>query len=290
MPGWGSWEWIGVDLAQELKRYCHTLTFTYDQVPEADLIVLVKHPPPQPWFLEATRRAPLVYCPVDYYDSASAIDADAFWLSKLQQVVIHCHRLHRFFVPYAPVTYLDHHVKFVTTEQTLPCADGPILWVGVHTNLPPLVEWLKSHELPAPLLVLTNYEEKAVMTAGEFGFPKDYPVTIERWTQECHLRCLLQVRAALDIKGKDFRSRHKPPAKALDFLAAGLPLALSRDSSSAEHLEEMGFAVADPEDVKRWFSPDYAAECQRFGTALRELLSRSRGGFRWWHLLKRFML
>ncbi len=31
-------------------------------------------------------------------------------------------------------------------------------------------------------------------------------------------------RAALDIKGTDFRSRHKPATKAYDFIAPGIPL------------------------------------------------------------------
>lgn len=289
MPGWGSWDWIGVDLVEELQRFCRTQVFSYEQVPDAELIVIVKHPPPQKWFVEASKKSAIVYCPVDYYDSAAAIDADACWLSLLKHVVLHCLRMRRFFAPYAPVTYLDHHVKFIRPEMVSSKADGSILWVGVQTNLPPLVEWVNVHELPAPLLVLTNFEGTAV-TPETFGFRSGLPVTIERWTPDHHLDCLQRARVALDIKGVDFRSRHKPPAKALDFLAAGLPLALDQSSSSADHLAEMGFAIAEPEDTQRWFSPEYAAECRRFGMAIRELYSRTRIGLRWWHLLKGLIL
>ena len=57
--------------------------------------------------------------------------------------------------------------------------------------------------------------------------------------------------AAIDIKGDDFRSRHKPPAKAIDFIASGVPLAMNPDSSMVEHLARMGFDVASPLDTER---------------------------------------
>ena len=88
-------------------------------------------------------------------------------------------------------------------------------------------------------------------------------------------------RAAIDVKGNDFRSRHKPPAKAIDFLASGVPLAMNHDSSPVEHLARMGFEVADPRDTERWLSREYWEETRRFGAALRELLSLERVARRW---------
>ncbi len=81
-------------------------------------------------------------------------------------------------------------------------------------------------------------------------------------------------KAALDIKGQDFRSRHKPPPKAMDFLASGVPLAMNPESSPVEHLARMGFAVPSPLDTQRWFSREYWKETRRFGQALRELFLR----------------
>src|SRR3989442_9412999 len=88
-------------------------------------------------------------------------------------------------------------------------------------------------------------------------------------------------RGAIDIKGSDFRSRHKPPAKAIDFIASGLPLAMNLDSSSVEHLARMGFDVASPLDTERWMSREYFEETCRFGRAVRELLSIRRIGRRY---------
>ncbi len=290
MPGWGSWDWVGADLIDELAQYSHTDAFTFEGIPDVDVIVIVKHAPPPGWFDTARRQAVLVYCPIDCYDSAQSIHADQGWLRQLQHVVIHCHRLREYFAPYAPVTYLDHHLKFITPALGESIPTGPILWVGVQTNLTPLVEWVNHHVLPASLLVLTNFGEEEPVTVRSAGFREGTDVTIQRWTPQRHLQSLRGARAALDIKGGDFRSRHKPPAKALDYLAAGLPLAMNPDSSPAEHLAGLGLEVANPEDTQRWLSPEYAAQCRRLGAAVRGRLTRHGIGCLWWDLLERLTM
>jgi hypothetical protein len=85
-----------------------------------------------------------------------------------------------------------------------------------------------------------------VPSAADFGFASHVDVQIEEWTPQRQLGLTAGARAALDIKGDDFRSRHKPPAKAIDFIASGVPLAMNPDSSPVEHLARMGFDVASP--------------------------------------------
>lgn len=70
------------------------------------------------------------------------------------------------------------------------------------------------------------------------------------------------------IKGDDFRSRYKPPAKALDFVASGVPVAMNPGTSSAEHLARLGLAVPSPLDVDRWLSKEYWEETQKLGRRL----------------------
>jgi len=135
------------------------------------------------------------------------------------------------------------------------------------------------------LLVLSNFEGKN-LTPVDLSFGPNVRVSIEQWTPARYIECLIQARVAIDIKGQDFQSRHKPPTKAMDFLTAGLPFAMSARSSSVEHLAEMGFNVASPNDVDIWFSPGYANECHRFGAALRQQISRESVGSRWWQLLQ----
>jgi hypothetical protein len=196
---------------------------------------------------------------------------------------VHCERLRKYFEPYAPVEYVDHHVKYMCDIPERRRVDGPLLWVGVRTNLPPLIDWLFRQELPEELIVLTN------------GNPRDHHevatvakmpgVRVEEWSPARHLELLSLCRGALDIKGDDFRQVHKPPTKAFDFIASGLPVALNSNSSSAESLRRMGFEPASPNDSGYWLSREYWDETRRFGRALRELLSLRRIGLRWRQLI-----
>lgn len=281
-PGWGSWEWVGEDLAAELSKWLPVTTFEWDAVPECDLAVVVKHPLTEAIRSQIAPETQLVYCPIDHYGSSAEIDADAVWLRRCARIVIHCERLRKYFTPYAPVEYLDHHVKFMAEMGNRWNSDGPILWAGVRSNLPPLVDWVNSHRLVRELLVLTNPEDASrPLASADFGFRNGNAVRVEAWTAARHVECLSAAVGVLDIKGNDFRQRHKPPAKAIDFIASGLPLAMNASSSPVEHLARIGFDVAAPEDVERWFSEDYRGETERFGAALRELLSRERVARKW---------
>lgn len=284
MPGWGSWEWLGQAMMPVFQEHGDVEAFRYEEEPPADgLIVIIKHPPPTHWWQTIqARRLPVIYAPVDYYDSTNAIDADAAWLSELRHIIIHCHRLQGCFAPYAPVTYIDHQLRFFTDQLVMPRANGPILWVGVHSNLPPLVEWLHSNRLSKPLHVLTNLDQA---DPRELGFPKEQIVTIEKWSPARHLGMLAKASAAIDVKGDDFRSRHKPPTKALDYLASGLPLAMPACSSVSEHLLGLDFKLADANDDELWFSHEYLRQCHTSGKAIRGTHSPQKIAEHWWSLL-----
>jgi hypothetical protein len=281
MPGWGSWDWVGADSLQELSKSFVVTPFRGPDVPDCDVVLLIKHPLPPDVIAQAASRGAVLYCPVDYYGSAAELDADGAWLRRCSRVLVHCERLRRYFEPYAPVESLDHHVKFAAPMQARFRRAGPFLWVGVRSNLPPLVDWVNAHPLPGGLSILTNPEEgRPVPSAAEIGIGPHQAVRIEAWTPALQLQRTQEARAALDIKGSDFRSRHKPPAKAIDFIASGVPLAMNAESSPVEHLARMGFDVASPLDTDRWLSPDYWQDTRRFGLALRELLSLERVGRR----------
>jgi hypothetical protein len=282
MSGWGSWDWVGADLADELAHCYRTMRYRLGEVPVADVVVVVKHAPLHDWAEEVSRRAALVYCPVDYYGSAADIDADGPFLRRCACILVHCQRLRRYFEPYAPTLYMDHHVKFIAPPPHAYRASGYLLWVGVRTNLPALVEWVNAHPPPGELRVLTNPEDPAAVPApAALGFRGKVDVRVAPWSAALQAEWTAAARAALDVKGQDFRSRHKPPAKAIDFLASGVPLAVNPDSSAAEHLAALGFEVAAPLDPDHWLSRAYWEETQRFGAALRELLSRVRVGRRY---------
>src|SRR5262245_44139397 len=120
MPGWGSWDWVGADICRELSKYFHTTVFEAEQVPAADVHVVVKHVPAAAWVQEAARRAALVLCPIDYYESATQIDADQCLLRSCARIIVHNKRLRRYFAGYAPTLYMDHHVKFAAPRPPGP--------------------------------------------------------------------------------------------------------------------------------------------------------------------------
>jgi glycosyltransferase involved in cell wall biosynthesis len=277
MPGWGSWDWVGAHLIQSFLTDAQVTEFAAWEEPQADMVLVVKHPPPHQWLERIAKRAAVIFLPVDCYGAAEEITADAALLRQFSRIIVHCERLRPHFEPLAPVEYLDHPIKFVTPMRRKFRTDGNILWVGVRSNLEPLVEWLNAHPLPAPLDVLTNLETPdEPAQPGEFRFEPDLPVRIHHWTPELHLEMVAVARAAIDIKGQDFRSKCKPPAKAIDFIASGLPLAMNADSSPVEHLAKLGFAVADPLDTERWLSRDYWQQTRQFGQKLRKAVSENR--------------
>lgn len=287
MPGFGSWEWVGAETARELAKYFDVVTFR-DSIPSCDVVVFVKFHPPIDHIRLLPGKTRVVYAPIDIYGSAADIDADAGFLLRCDRIVVHCERLRKYFSSYAPVSYIDHHLRHTAPPRILFCEKGPILWVGVPTNLPPLVEWANHHALPEELWVLTNPEGGSrSQTPQHYGFSTTNNVRIETWTPARHLAWTEHARGALDIKGDDFRARHKPPAKALDFLASNLPLAMHGHTSSAEHVMQLGFPLAEPEDFDRWLSRAYWDELSQFATLVRESLPLSRIGHAWKNLLQR---
>lgn len=277
MPGWGSWEWVGLGLVDGLAGAFETQTFAAWELPDAEAVVVVKHAPPPDWVAAAAARAPVLYCPIDAYGDPADIAADAGWLRRCARIVVHSTRLRPLFEPFAPTVYLDHPLKFATPTRAAFRPAGRLLWVGVRANLPPLVAWVNAHPLPAPLDVLTNPERPgAVPTPAALGFRPGRDVRVHEWTPDRHRQFTAAAWAALDVKGADFRSRHKPPAKALDFVASGVPVALDPGGSAAEHLAGLGLAVPSPADPARWLSEDYWRETRRVGAGLTESLAGPR--------------
>lgn len=202
--------------------------------------------------------------------SAAEIDADGATLACFDSIIVHCERLRKYFAPYTRVEYLDHHLKFVAEAPLSARTGGPLLWIGNRSNLPSVVDWVNRHPLPGELWVLTDFPSEAEMvSAASLGFREMTSIRVDRWTPERHREWTSLARAALDVKGDDFRARHKPPTKALDFLASGVPLAMNADSSSTEHLRaKYGFQLASLDDHERWLSTEYEEEIRHLMPSL----------------------
>ena len=250
MPGWGSWDWIGTFLVEQLKGRFRTITFERWETPNADAVVIVKHSPPEGWVEAMSPRSAVVYCPIDAYGDASEIDADAAWLRKCAKVIVHCRRLEPYFAPVTETGYLDHPLKYAVPTRKTFRPDGPLLWVGVRSNLPPLVAWVNAHPLPISLDVLTNPERPGqVPTPAELGFRADCEV--ESTSGPERHRAFTAAAARWTSRGTTFAAGTSRRL-GTDFVASGLPVAMNAGSSSAEHLASLGLKVPSPLDATRW--------------------------------------
>ncbi len=282
-PEFGSWEWVGADIARALSESFATVTFR-DTVPVCDVAIFIKFKPAASILQQLSQRSRIVYVPVDLYGSGSEIDGDRDALRHCDVIVVHCEELQHYFSAHARTLYIDHHLKFVAPMPAAPRTDGPVLWIGNHSNLPPLVDWLHRHTLPEELWVLSDLDEQP---PARLGFPGSCRVRIGRWSPERHVEWTSLARAAIDIKGDDFRSRHKPPAKALDFIASGLPLAMNPGTSSGEHLRRhYELILPDPSSTDLWFSREYWEQCQSVGQRLRARLRLPEVTAQWSQLLR----
>jgi hypothetical protein len=279
LPEDTAWQWVGADLASELRGTFETVTFR-DLPPPCDVLVIVKYQLPLELVRAVARHAAVLYCPIDNYGCAADLDADWEMLRCCSRVVLHAPLLRKYFQSYAPVETLDHHVKYAAPLRETFQPHGPIVWTGWRSNLPPLAKWLNSNFLPETLHVLTNLDPVKGSDPTVYGFHHPSAVRIEPWSAERHVQLLASARAAIDIKGTDFRQRHKPATKAMDVIASGVPLAMNSDSSSSLFLRGLGFEIASSDDPARWLSEAYWRETREFGRLVRQHLSLSSVGAR----------
>jgi hypothetical protein len=109
---------------------------------------------------------------------------------------------------------------------------------------------------------------------------------IETWSERRQEEMMRECKAALDAKATNrFNQYYKPPTKAQQFVASGIPFAVNPESYSAEYFRARGFNVASPVDVDRWFSRQYWEETQDWSRWLRAEASLDAVGVRYRSLL-----
>ncbi len=282
----GSWNWIGNDLVDSLNESQHFESFSFqNEPPECDVSVFVKWLPDLATLQRISRHSAIIFCPIDIYGSGAEIDADWQRLRCCDHLIVHTPDLEKYFRGYAKISYLDHHLKFtIPTRETFQ-EEGPILWTGIWANLPPVVNWVNQFGLSEELVILTNFNGHQCRTATDFGFRSSRKILIEEWSAERHLEYLRFARGAIDIKGNDFRQRHKPSAKALDLIASGIPLAMNSDSSPVRYLNTLGFEVPEPDRIDFWLSRGYWEKTHDLGLEISSKLSRLRIMNQWREIL-----
>src|SRR5262245_54317816 len=92
MPGWGSWDWVGADLAGPLGSSFDTVAYEGSAVPRCDVAIVVKHLLPAAILTELAERSAIIFAPVDAYGDEAEITADVERLRLCSRIVVHCGR------------------------------------------------------------------------------------------------------------------------------------------------------------------------------------------------------
>jgi hypothetical protein len=285
-----SWGWAGFDVARELsKDYGVVLYDSSSRPPRCDVLFMVKKRPFETFVSEALRNGTkLVYCPIDDYDHPEQIVSDAEFLRACAMAVVHCERLIPLLRPYcANVHFVEHHARHALHDMVEYKESGYILWVGAFQYVPYLVSWLERHPIDREIRILSNPENENARTlalshAEEIGLqieisPDATSIAghrIYRWSERRQQDMMRGCKAALDVKMTRFFSQyHKPPTKAQQYVASGIPFAVNPDSYSAEYFRARGFDVASPLDIDLWLSREYWGATRSAGERLRAVTS-----------------
>jgi len=271
-----SWEWVGAGVSRALSRHYDVQLFSSRQTtaPECDAMVIIKHKPRPAMIRDAVRKGiPILYCPIDIHESGPEIARDAAFLMQCGAIIVHCERLLPVYRQWCEnVAFVEHHNLHGLREPPGYRESGYVLWIGKWEHIHRVIEWLREHPLGVPIRFLTNLAES--VTGGEcirFDIPDAHELV--NWTAEAQHRELAGARAGFDIKGDSFPQWHKPPVKAQQFIASGIPFAVNADSSAAEYFLTRGFRLAEPSDTGRWLSRGYWEETQAHGARLRRHLT-----------------
>lgn len=272
LPEFGSWNWLGEGLSTNLSH-----PFVVEQFvdvaspPSADVLVFIKFLPSLEQLERMSGHCKIVFLPVDVYGSCREIDNSYRSLRCTSQILVNSQRLLRYFRGYSEVAYVDHPLKFVLPNPRLTTDDGPIVWIGQVCNIGPAVQWINAQSTDRELWILTNCGE--TMTSAKTLGIEGTKIRVDRWSETKHLEYLGVASTAIDIKGNDFRARHKPPAKALDFLASGIPVITNRGSSVDFHVRHLGLTPLYADSWRSNLTAEYRNEIFNDSRCLRAQLN-----------------
>ncbi len=281
-----SWEWVGQAMTVELGSDFHVVPFDSFAPVEAELVLIVKQRPPASFVAEARRRGSRIFfAPIDVYRDPQEIAADAGMLGACEAVFLHSEALSPALSPFCrKIIPVEHHGRFILPKPAQYRSEGFLLWLGAFEHLPYLLHWLDGHRPPLEVRLLTNLTSRSSRVAGHFAAHElgislqvsantvnGYPA--QEWSEAAQAEMMRICRAAIDIKGDSFNQRTKPPTKAQQFVASGVPFGCNPGHPAAAYFGARGFAVADAADFDRLLSRSYWEETQRFAAALRPNIS-----------------
>ena len=264
---------------------------TFAKIPDADIVMAVKQPPPIGSVAAVhASGGRYVYVPIDYFQSLEAIGAAADVLRSVDMVLVHSDKLLPHLRHYSRrLGRVDHHARDALPELAMYKPEGFVLWVGMCENLPHLMQWIDKFAWPPEFNSLTNLNNQPSRMAricalerwGSGSTSTDDAVNgcnFFLWSEATQERMMRACRAAIDIKGKDFNQLTKPPTKGQQFVGSGIPFACNGDSATAAYFADLGFKLAEPGETERLFARSYFQETRDFAKVVRERTSLAGSG------------
>jgi hypothetical protein len=282
-----SWEWVGRGTAGALRGHFDVVVFNdFDEVPPAELILIVKRRPPAGFVAAARAQGKRVYfAPIDAYQDPAEIAADAGMLGDCTAVLSHSEALRPLLQPFCRrVAPVEHHARFALDRLADFRTDGFLLWIGGFQHVPQVLDWLERHPPPLEVRLLTDLDKRSARIAGHVeahrlghalkirdGRINGHPA--EPWSEAAQAALMRACKAAIDIKGSSFNQTTKPPTKAQQFVASGVAFGCNPGHPAMAYFRARGFEPADAADFDRLLSEAYWAETRRFAARLREWTS-----------------
>lgn len=298
-----SWGWVGFDTARELSKYFKIELFnSFESIPKADVVVIIKQNCSANTVAKLkAQKVKIVYCPIDFYQEVKNIRLDAPFLKQCDMILLHSERLLPIFKNYNNnIHFVEHNNKYALPEMANYKEKGFVLWIGGCQYVPYLINWLKKHPIKNEIKILADINnERARLAASVFANNIGMKLTIPKnpkfiegieshpWSERLQYEMMMDCKAAIDIKMTDqFNQNYKPPTKAQKYIASGIPFAINKESYSAEYFRNRGFELAAPNNINRWFSPEYWQETKKFGEKLRIYTSLENVGLKYKKLIE----
>lgn len=166
----------------------------------------------------------VVFMPIDKFQTVEAATALLAELPTLRLVVAPSQRWIDEVKPQVPCKWLPHPILHVDERSHEWTNDGPILCVAAAAYAPDVKAWLEEVNPPRPVRILASSSERFVGRPGDI---------VREWSPELQRKWQQRCVAAVDVKSDCFWHRTKPETKAMEMLAAGLPVAVHRRSAAA---------------------------------------------------------
>jgi hypothetical protein len=229
------------------------------------------------------------------------LERDATLLQASDMVLVHSERLLPVLRSYCDnVHFVEHHARFALEKMSEYKDVGPVLWIGGCQYVPYLLKWLEQHPIDHEVRILTDIDafgarHAARRIADDIGLPLRLSGSttsiaghrVERWTEWAQAEAMRDCRAALDVKMTgNFNQDHKPPAKAQQYVASGIPFAVNPGAGTAEYFRLRGLELASPSDTGRWLSYEYWDETRAWAKQLRAWTSLENVGSRYRRLIE----